>query len=79
MKLLIFLVSLVTAVGVVAGTLPKESFQVAVAGCCKQLTSQGWQVISRDYNQCQDLNTRFDNRDDIYSRQGKFWWDSSCR
>lgn len=57
----------------------EDSYQIlAASGCCKEYTQDEWRVISRDYNRCEDLNARYDNRDDIYINQGRFWWDSSC-
>lgn len=52
---------------------------VSIPGCCKRFINGEWQIIGRDMNRCLELNTRFDQRDDIYSPQGQFWWDTECR
>ncbi len=80
MKTALFLTVLLIAVNVMARDIQQENnYQIiAASGCCKQKTSNGWRIISRDYNRCQELNSRYDNRDDIYSSSGTIWWDSSC-
>jgi hypothetical protein len=52
----------------------------APRGCCKQRATikHPWRNNGMNFPQCQDLNQRLDNGDNIYIENGIVWWDRAC-
>ena len=76
-RLSMLAISFILTAGLWISTAPDNEVY-AVAGCCKQRTSEGapWYRTSQGLDACKDLNR--DEQDNIFTQSGKVWWDLSC-
>lgn len=77
----LFLVSsaFLMVVGVYLLSLASSNDALALSGCCKVRKAENvrWRRVKNDFPSCKKLNQKND-KDNVFKRRGKVWWDTSC-
>ena len=80
MKKIVCILGLFLFAGVILVTSPCWDPIYALDGCCKERSSTRgkWRANGDSFKQCKKRNASRD-RDNIFKKSGKVWWDVACR